>query len=185
MPIRQQRMAPAAAVRRQTICKAIAEQSPPAAAMSPPIQPVPVGATGDMGLPEPPRAPQPAAVTAPESRGTHAELDWALPVLGLGAGASADEMDAAYATLVRRYNPATVIELGPEFAVLAVQRTCGQETPPTRAQGRSPPCASPIALGRRSSPGRASLTCAIRPPPFAESCRAGVSSPRRRCRRTT
>lgn len=36
---------------------------------------------------------------------------------GLGLGA-----EAAYAALVRRYDPTSVLELGSEFAVLAVQK---------------------------------------------------------------
>lgn len=93
---------------------AIADQTPAPATVSPQIKPVPG--------PEAPRVPEPLVVTPPMPNGARAELDRALPVLGLAAGASADEMDAAYATFVRRYNPAGVIELGPEFAVLAVQR---------------------------------------------------------------
>ena len=73
-------------------------------------------------MPESPRAPEPRTLREPQPAGTRLELNWALPLLGLGAGASADQTDAAYAALVRRYNPAGVIDLGPEFAVLAVQR---------------------------------------------------------------
>jgi DnaJ-domain-containing protein 1 len=50
------------------------------------------------------------------------EIDRARNVFGLDSGASAADLDAAYAAMVRRYDPATVLELGPEFAVLAVQR---------------------------------------------------------------
>jgi tellurite resistance protein len=50
------------------------------------------------------------------------EREAPLAALGLSPGASAEELDTAYAGLVRRFNPAAVIELGPEFAVLAVQK---------------------------------------------------------------
>lgn len=92
----------------------IGDQAPAPGTMSPQITP----AAG----PEPLRVPEPRAAMPTKSKGVPDELDWALPVLGLAPGASAAEMDAAYTTLVRRYNPAGVIELGPEFAVLAAQK---------------------------------------------------------------
>jgi uncharacterized tellurite resistance protein B-like protein len=42
--------------------------------------------------------------------------------LGLGADVSRAEIEAAYRALVERYNPAKVIDLGPEFAILAVRK---------------------------------------------------------------
>ena len=90
------------------------EPSSAAAAVGPP------GAA--VRAPEPPRASAPSAAAAPEPHGAHGDLGWALRVLGLDAGASAEATDDAYATLVRRYNPAVVLDLGPEFAVLAVQK---------------------------------------------------------------
>jgi DnaJ-domain-containing protein 1 len=65
-------------------------------------------------------APAPAPAPAPSAAET--EIGWALRVLGLAPSGSIAQADAAYAGLVRRYNPAAVLELGPEFAVLAVQK---------------------------------------------------------------
>ena len=61
-------------------------------------------------------------IPKPAPRAPSTEPASALPLLGLGANATAEEADAAYAALVCRYNPAGMIELGPEFAVLAVQK---------------------------------------------------------------
>ncbi len=63
----------------------------------------------------------PAVPGMPPSSGRSA-LDIALHTLGLPPGSSAEQADAAYAALVRRYNPTSVLELGPEFAVLAVRK---------------------------------------------------------------
>jgi len=49
-------------------------------------------------------------------------LEQAYRTLSLEAGAGRARVDAAYLGLVQRYNPAKVIELGPEFAALAVHR---------------------------------------------------------------
>ena len=42
--------------------------------------------------------------------------------LGLGEDASRAQVEAAYRAFVERYNPAKVIDLGPEFAILAVRK---------------------------------------------------------------
>jgi uncharacterized tellurite resistance protein B-like protein len=74
-------------------------------------------APGDGAPMQPPHVPdEPASISGVP------RPDAPLAALGLSAAASADELDAAYAGLVRRFNPAAVIELGPEFAVLAVQK---------------------------------------------------------------
>lgn len=41
------------------------------------------------------------------------DVNWAFRVLGLAPTDSAEQADAAYAALVRRFNPASVLELGP------------------------------------------------------------------------
>jgi DnaJ-domain-containing protein 1 len=59
--------------------------------------------------------------------------------LGVPPAASAAAMDAAYRRLVERYDPVRVLELGPEFAVLAVRRltaaTAAYELARSRVQG--------------------------------------------------
>ncbi|MCX8073149.1 MAG: TerB family tellurite resistance protein [Candidatus Binatia bacterium] len=50
------------------------------------------------------------------------ELVRALEVLGLPPDASPAAVDEAFRALVHRYDPAHVIDLGPEFAVLAIRR---------------------------------------------------------------
>jgi hypothetical protein len=50
------------------------------------------------------------------------DADRAFQLLGIAPSDSLEQADAAYAGLVRRYNPATVLELGTEFAVLAVKK---------------------------------------------------------------
>ncbi len=90
----------------------VAESSPEAAAMAPhPARDA-----------ESPRSPVPPAAAPSSPPLSSRELNWALPILGLDACSSAAELDTAYVALVRRYNPAAVLDLGPEFAVLAVQR---------------------------------------------------------------
>jgi uncharacterized tellurite resistance protein B-like protein len=54
--------------------------------------------------------------------GAAAELVLAFAVLGLKPGARRGDVDAAYRAIVERYNPARVIDLGTEFAVLAVRK---------------------------------------------------------------
>ena len=88
----------------------------------------------DTGAPAPAPAPDarqtaPAAAAAAKAAPTPASAaaggapaDWAFRLLGLAPNSSLELAEAAYAALVRRYNPAAVLELGPEFAVLAVQR---------------------------------------------------------------
>jgi uncharacterized tellurite resistance protein B-like protein len=89
-------------------------------------QPAPAAGVGPQGTPvraaEPPRPSAPIAAPAPRERAPDRDLGWALGVLGLDASASPAATDEAYAALVRRYNPAVVLDLGPEFAVLAVQK---------------------------------------------------------------
>jgi DnaJ-domain-containing protein 1 len=55
------------------------------------------------------------------------DLDRARSLLGVGPHATRDEIDAAYLRLVAFYDPAKVMDLGPEFVVLAVRRL-GQAT---------------------------------------------------------
>jgi DnaJ-domain-containing protein 1 len=49
-------------------------------------------------------------------------LENAYRLLGVAPGASRALIESAYLGLVERYNPAKVIDLGPEFAALAVRR---------------------------------------------------------------
>ncbi len=62
-----------------------------------------------------------ASVT-PAGNGLSPEAESALAVLGLPSDASPDAVDEAFRALVHRYNPAHVIDLGPEFALLAIRR---------------------------------------------------------------
>ena len=72
--------------------------------------------------------PAPAAATAKSAPAPPAALagetpaDRACQLLGVAPNSSLQRAEEAYAALVRRYNSAAVLELGPEFAVLAVQR---------------------------------------------------------------
>jgi len=73
---------------------------------------------------KPPAGPAPVSAPppGPQRSGGPRDLDWALHLLGLTPSDSIEQAEAAYAALVRRYNPAAVLELGPEFAVMAVQK---------------------------------------------------------------
>jgi uncharacterized tellurite resistance protein B-like protein len=82
-------------------------------------------AAGPSNIPDGPArsaGPQTPAAQAIETSGPRTDRDRALPVLGLPAGASAQETDAAYLALIRRYDPAAIADLGPEFAALALQK---------------------------------------------------------------
>ena len=72
----------------------------------------------------PPAPPTPSATPREgEARRTPTPpLAAAYAILGVEPSASRDAVDAAYRRLVERYQPAQVIDLGPEFAVLAVRR---------------------------------------------------------------
>jgi DnaJ-domain-containing protein 1 len=61
----------------------------------------------------------------PPTTASHLELDQARRVLGIDVDAGSDEIDAAYRRLVDRYNPAKVVELGCDFAALAVRTLAG------------------------------------------------------------
>jgi len=54
-----------------------------------------------------------------------ADLERAQRMLGVAAGASHAEVEAAYAGLVARYDPAKVVALGGDFAALAVHKLYG------------------------------------------------------------
>lgn len=114
-----------------------AAPQPPRAAVPPPRPP------------EAPRPPEPAAAAPPSltPRATSApsvprtpdvlhvrerpadglDLDRARSLLGVGPHATRDDVDAAFLRLVAFYDPAKVMDLGPEFVVLAVRRL-GQAT---------------------------------------------------------
>jgi DnaJ-domain-containing protein 1 len=53
------------------------------------------------------------------------DVEAAHRVLGIEPGAGAEQIDAAYRRLVDRYNPAKVVELGCDFAVLAIRKLAG------------------------------------------------------------
>jgi uncharacterized tellurite resistance protein B-like protein len=61
-----------------------------------------------------------AAAAAPATE--RAELQHAFRVLGIDAVTSRADLDAAYLSLVERYNPVKVAGLGAEFAALAVRK---------------------------------------------------------------
>ncbi len=69
---------------------------------------------------EPP--PEPPSRAGERAGAADAARLQALRRLGLEPGASRADVDAAYLGLVRRYDPAKVAELGPEFAALAIRR---------------------------------------------------------------
>jgi|GEM_PF-3354330 len=86
----------------------------------------------------PPRAPspapeRPAAPGGPEQLHVRErpadgfDLDRARTLLGVGPTATRADVDAAYLRLVAFYDPAKVMDLGPEFVVLSVRRL-GQAT---------------------------------------------------------
>jgi DnaJ-domain-containing protein 1 len=71
-------------------------------------------------LPQPPRQPtQPEPVPPPVLA---PGLAHALHVLGAAASANRADLDASYRRLIERYDPARVIDLGPDFATLAVRK---------------------------------------------------------------
>ena len=71
-------------------------------------------------LPQPPRQPtQPEPVPPPV---LEPGLARALHVLGVAASADRADLDASYRRLIERYDPARVIDLGPDFATLAVRK---------------------------------------------------------------
>ena len=74
--------------------------------------------------PEEPRAPVESAPspTPPRPAREGAALARARALLGIGPRTDKRALDAAYLTLVERYDPARVIAFGPEFVVLAVRR---------------------------------------------------------------
>ncbi len=81
---------------------------------------------GEAEAPEPAGAGAPRAFVArpapaPPAPGGDA-LALAYGRLGLESHATRGELEAAYRALIERYNPARVIDLGPEFAILAVRR---------------------------------------------------------------
>lgn len=78
---------------------------------------------------EPRQATGSAQESAMESRaasvagdGSSSETERALAVLGLPSDASPAAVEEAFRALVHRYDPAHVIDLGPEFAILAIRR---------------------------------------------------------------
>jgi DnaJ-domain-containing protein 1 len=70
------------------------------------------------GPPEPPH--EPGVDDTPPA--ADARLAHAFAVLGLQPGVDRAELDAAYRAIVERYDPARVLDLGTEFAALAVHK---------------------------------------------------------------
>lgn len=65
----------------------------------------------------------PPAAAAPSSEARVAPgVSQALALLGLDASARRADLDERYRLLVERYDPAKVIELGPDFAALAIRK---------------------------------------------------------------
>jgi DnaJ-domain-containing protein 1 len=70
-------------------------------------------------------SPAPAAAPAtpqPPAPGVAPPVGQALALLGLDASARRAELDERYRQLVARYDPAKVIDLGPDFAALAIRK---------------------------------------------------------------
>ncbi len=76
------------------------------------------GAAPQPSRPAAPPSPQPAATTPRHSTAS----EHAAHVLGVSAGCSRQDLQAAYRRAVELYDPLRVVDLGPEFAVLAVRR---------------------------------------------------------------
>ena len=72
--------------------------------------------------PEPEPVAGPAAAPTAAARASGEPLAAAYAVLGLEPGASAAAVDEAYRAVIERYQPIKVLDLGPEFAILAVRR---------------------------------------------------------------
>lgn len=104
--------------------EAAAPPSPPprAAAAPPPAVPRPIERPAAPARPE-----QPPQLHVREPRADGLDLDRARDMLGVGPHATREDVDAAYLRLVSFYDPAKVIDLGPEFVVLSVRRL-GQAT---------------------------------------------------------
>lgn len=66
--------------------------------------------------------PTPPSNAPPPSREPKLSADSAFKMLGLAPGCSRAQIDAAYLELVDRYQPGHVLNLGPEFVVLAVRK---------------------------------------------------------------
>lgn len=81
---------------------------------------VPIATEDRSGAAGEPEAEQ--ALAAPAGDGLSPEVESALAVLGLPPDASPAAVDEAFRALVHRYDPAHVIDLGPEFALLAIRR---------------------------------------------------------------
>lgn len=95
--------------------------APPRAAAAPQPQPAP-------RTPERPAAPHvPQSLHVRERPLDGLDLDRARDMLGVGPHATREDVDAAYLRLVSFYDPAKVMDLGPEFVVLSVRRL-GQAT---------------------------------------------------------
>ena len=101
-----------------------AASPPPRTSVPQPTPAAPPAATGSVERPEEQRPPQ-LHVREPKADGL--DLDRARDMLGVGPHATREDVDAAYLRLVSFYDPAKVIDLGPEFVVLSVRRL-GQAT---------------------------------------------------------
>ena len=99
-----------------------ASAPPRAAAAPPPAVPRPIERPAAPARPE-----QPPQLHVREPRADGLDLDRARDMLGVGPHATREEVDAAYLRLVSFYDPAKVMDLGPEFVVLSVRRL-GQAT---------------------------------------------------------
>lgn len=108
-----------------------APQHTDAAPPHPPAQPPASEPAAPQAAPAAPDAPIPArppeALHVRERPADGLDLDRARNLLGVGPRASREDVDAAYLRLVAFYDPAKVMDLGPEFVVLAVRRL-GQAT---------------------------------------------------------
>lgn len=107
---------------------AAAPEPTPAAEPAPPPRratPPPPATPRPTARPEAPQQPEQLHVRERQPDGL--DLDRARDTLGVGPHATRDEVDAAYLRLVSFYDPAKVMDLGPEFVVLSVRRL-GQAT---------------------------------------------------------
>lgn len=113
---------------RATVPQPTPEAAPPppppprAAPAPPPAVPRPIERPAAPARPE-----QPPQLHVREPRADGLDLDRARDMLGVGPHATREEVDAAYLRLVSFYDPAKVMDLGPEFVVLSVRRL-GQAT---------------------------------------------------------
>jgi DnaJ-domain-containing protein 1 len=83
---------------------------------------VPIRAVEETPAREEAQSPEEGGVGVRQQGAEERALEQALAVLGLPPNASAAAVEQAFRTLVQRYDPAAMLDLGPEFVLLAIRR---------------------------------------------------------------